>query len=58
MKRFYHNPTITMDTTTFNQLQAMAKQTGMTQSLIVRRLIAQAAKKMEQSPVENILLQD
>ncbi|HYJ85155.1 MAG TPA: hypothetical protein VEW46_03805 [Pyrinomonadaceae bacterium] len=56
MKKFYHNPSITMDTKTFNQLRLMVEKTGMTQSAIVRHLIADGAERLEQSPVRNPLL--
>ena len=56
MRKFYHNPTFTMDTKTFNQLQLMAEKTGMTHSAIVRRLIADGAERLEKSPVKNPLL--
>lgn len=58
MKKTYHNPTFSMDTDTFNKLQMLSKQSGMSQSLIVRRLIIQAAKKWEQAKVQNPLLTD
>jgi hypothetical protein len=47
-----------LDKSALRHLETFASKTGMSHSLIVRRLIAQAAKQWELTPVDNFFLRD